>query len=273
MQHVLTTSFDLPPRDKPGLFITATDTGVGKTVITCAIADILVRLGLRVGVCKPFATGARSEREGLVSDDAQALAYFSQFDPAIGGLPLVSPILERLPVAPAVAMERSRRSLDVAPIRRSLAAIDAGCDFVLMEGVGGVMVPIDPNDPQRTVLDLMAEADYPVLVVCRADLGTLNHTALTVEALRRASCRVAGLIVNFYEPDDPDPAMQTNRDWLGRMNRLPILATVPRVSERDLNVAEGVLHDEVRAAVALTDWRPYAKPPRRREDRSHRQPY
>ncbi|MCC6909113.1 MAG: dethiobiotin synthase [Phycisphaerales bacterium] len=264
MPEPLANSFDLPPRAKPGLFITATDTNVGKTVITCAIADVLVRLGLRVGVCKPFATGARTEREGLVSDDAQALAYFSQFDPAIGGLPMVTPILERLPLAPAVAMERSGRSLDLQPVRRSLAAIDRGCDVVLMEGVGGVMVPVDPGDPQRTVLDLIASADYPVLVVCRADLGTLNHTALTVEALRRAGCRIAGLVMNFYNPDDPDPAMQTNRDWLARMNRLPVLATVPRVSEREMNVAEGVLHDEVRAAVALTDWRLYAKAPRRR---------
>lgn len=264
MTHALATSFDLPPRDKPGLFITATDTNVGKTVITCAIADILVRLRRRVGVCKPFATGARTEREGLVSDDAQALAYFAQFDPAIGGLPLVSPILERLPLAPAVAMERSGHALDPAPIRRSLAAMENGCDIILMEGVGGVMVPIDPNDPQRTVLDLIREADYPVIIVCRADLGTLNHTALTVEALRRANCRIAGIVMNFYNHDDPDPAMQSNRDWLSRMNRLPILATVPRVSERELRVADGVLHDEVRAAVALTDWRLYAKPPRPR---------
>ena len=58
--------------------------------------------------------------------------------------------------------------------------------------------------------------------------------------------------------------MQTNRDWLARMNRLPVLATVPRVSDREINVSEGVLHDEVRAAVALTDWRLYAKAPRRR---------
>ena len=264
MPHALSTSFDLPPRDKPGLFITATDTNVGKTVITCAIADILVRLRLRVGVCKPFATGARHEREGLVSDDAQALAFFSQLDPAIGGLPLVSPILERLPLAPAVAMERSGRALDAAPIRRSLAALDSGCDIILMEGVGGVMVPVDPNDPQRTVLDFIREADYPVVVVCRSDLGTLNHTALTVDALRRANCRIAGLVMNFYNADDPDPAMQTNREWLSRMNGLPILATVPRVSDRDLRVADGVLHDEVRAAVALTDWRPYARPPRPR---------
>lgn len=263
MQNALTSSFNLPPRDKPGLFITATDTGVGKTVVTCAIADILVRLGRRVGVCKPFATGARSEREGLVSDDAQALAYFSQLDPAVGGLPLVSPILERLPLAPAVAMERSRRAFDAEPIRRSLSALDKGCDTVLVEGVGGLMVPVDPANPQLTLLDLIREADYPVIVVCRAELGTLNHTALTVDALRRANCRVAGLVMNFYNPDDPDPAMQTNRDWLSRMNRLPILATVPRVGEADVNVADGVLHDEVRAAVALTDWRQYAKQPRR----------
>lgn len=259
----LQSPFQLPLRRKPGLFVTATDTGVGKTVVTCAIADLLARLGLRVGVCKPFATGARREREGLVSDDAQALAFFARLDPEVGGLPLVSPIVHKPAVAPAVAMELARQSFDPGPVAHSFATLDERCDVVLVEGVGGVMVPVDPEDPSRTVLDLVREADYPTVVVTRAMLGTLNHTALTVAALRNAGCRVAGLIVNFYEPDDPDPAMQTNRDWLGRMTRLPLLATVPKVRPAQVAVAEGVLHDEVRAAVALTDWRTIAKPPRR----------
>lgn len=250
---------DFGPLNTPGLFITGTDTEVGKTVITCAIADVLARMGLKVGVCKPMATGARSEREGLVSDDAQALAYFADLDPAIGGLPLVTPILERMPAAPAVALAQAGRLFDPKPIARSLAALDKSCDIILVEGVGGVLVPIDPERPQRTVVDCMLAIGYPAVVVTRADLGTLNHTALTCEVLRQRRCPIAGIVINQYEPDSPDPIFHTNHQWLQLMNRLPILATVPRVGSDDVQVAQGVLHDEVRAAVALTDWRTHAR--------------
>lgn len=264
--------FDLPDRSKPGLFITGTDTGVGKTVVTCAIADVLVRMGQRVGVCKPFATGCRTDRGNLISSDAEALAHFAQMDPNIGDLGVVTPIRHIPPVAPAVAMELAGQPLDVAPIGRAMRAIDDGTDIVLVEGVGGLMVPLDPQRPDITVLDLAREMGYPVVVVTRCALGTLNHTALTCRVLREAGCRLAGLVINFYKADDPDPAMQTNRQWLIRMNRADALATIPHVEHPrhgGVPVQEGLLQDEVRAAVALTNWLNYAEPPRITDDGGH----
>lgn len=258
----MTNFFDFPLRSTPGLFITGTDTGVGKTVITCAMADMLVRQGLRVGVVKPMASGCRKERGMLVSDDAQALAHFAQLDPAVGGLPLVTPITMKAPVAPAVGFESKREPFDPAPIRRSLETLDRSCDIVLVEGIGGIMVPIDPERPNITVLDMARELGYPVVVVTRADLGTLNHTALTVAALRQGLCATAGLVVNMYEHDNPDPAMQTNRDWMAKMNQVPVLATVPRVDPPEVDVAAGIMHDDVRIAVALGNWSRVARPPR-----------
>jgi len=258
----MTSIFALPPRRRPGLFITGTDTEVGKTVVTCAIAATFARIGRRVGVCKPFASGCRRERGRLVSGDGEALAHFAGLDPALGDLGLVTPVTHREPVAPAVAMEARRERFDPTPIARSLGILDEGSDLVLVEGIGGVMVPIDPARPQLTVLDFMREVGYPVVVVTRADLGTLNHTALTCAAIRAAGCRLAGLVVNRYDPDNPDPAMQTNRQWLARMNGTPILATVPEAAEGALDIAAGRLDEDVRIAVALGPWPEIAAPPR-----------
>jgi dethiobiotin synthetase len=88
---------------------------------------------------------------------------------------------------------------------------------------------------------------------------------MTCEIIRQRGCSLAGIVLNGYEPDSPDPVIQTNRDWMAKMNRTPILATVPLVDESAVAVADGVLHDEVRAAVALTDWRSVAKAPKTKD--------
>jgi len=233
-------ALELHRPDSPGLFITGTDTGVGKTVATCLIADQMRRRGpgrgsggSRLGALKPIATGCRREREGLVSPDAEQIAHASAFDPEIGDLTLVNPVRFRPAVAPAVALEQTDRDrIDWPAIDRSLRRMDAGCDSILIEGIGGVMVPLERlgsggRARTVTVLDLMAAIGYPVAVVCRADLGTLNHTALTCEAIRRVGLPLAGLIINGYDPDSPDESVQSNRRWLAIQNDVRVLAILP----------------------------------------------
>lgn len=254
--------FDLPTLVKPGLFIAGIDVGIGKTVIACAMADVLTRYGAKVGVLKPFDTQAEKDRGNLVSQDAQALAHFAQLDPLVGSLSMVAPITHQRKLDPALEMALDHETLDVKPIGRSLAAMDDGCDIVLVEGIGGVMTPIDPGRPELTMIDLAREMGYPVLVVTRAEGDALSQTASTIFALRANGCFVAGLVVNFYHADHPDPSMQMMRDFLSKMNRAAILATVPRVKDAaKVDVAGGRLHDEVRAAMALTDWRRVARSP------------
>lgn len=255
--------FNLPERNKPGLFVTGIDSGIGKTVITCVIAEFFSRLGKKVGVLKPFAGGCKSERGNLVSDDAVALAHYAQLDPDIGGgLGLVTPLAHKPESVPAVAMELSGKSLDLSRIDHSLSVLDSKCDVILIEGTGGVMVPLDPTRPNVTMLDFIREAGYPVVVVTKADHSALSHTAMTCSMLRQGLCRTAGLVVNFYNPDNPDPAMQANRDWLSRMNVLPVLATVPRIKDsEEVCVSSGKLHDDIRTAVMLADWRRIIQPP------------
>ncbi|HEX7009556.1 MAG TPA: dethiobiotin synthase [Phycisphaeraceae bacterium] len=260
--------FDRPPRlSKPGLFITGTDTGVGKTVVTCAIAAALRRQwpGHAIGVCKPFSSGCRRDREGLVSEDAEALAHFADCR-----LPLnvINPIRLAPPLAPAVAAEETQTAIDWPQLRHSLEVIDRASDAVLIEGVGGLMVPLDPQQPRRTVLDLIAALGYPVLVVTRSRLGTLNHTAMTVRLLRDSGCRVAGLVMNGYDADvavAEDPSVISNRRWLEKLTGVSVLAVVPRVTPQGVMPHRAQLDPAIIDAAALVAWLDVLKPPRRQD--------
>jgi dethiobiotin synthetase len=240
----------------PGLFITATDTHVGKTVVTSAIAVALrqQRPGLSLGVCKPFATGCRRERETLVNADAEALAHFAD---CRSPLATINPIRFKPPLAAAVAAEQTGQAVDWAALAESLKRIDRDHDALLIEGVGGLLVPLDPEDMDATVLTLMRAIGYPAVVVTRSGLGTLNHTAMTVRLLREAGVPVAGLVMNNYHADAAnadDPSVQTNRPWLERLTGAPVLATAPAVSAHQCRPDQGVLDRDIISAIAMQRW-------------------
>ncbi len=235
----------------PGLFITGTDTNVGKTVATCAIAAALRNSGSRVGVCKPIASGCRNEREGLVSDDAEAIAHFAD---CRAPLNVINPVRYLPPVAPSVAIEQSGQPIDDAAIRHSLNTLSANHDVLLVEGVGGIMVPLDDK---RTVIDLARMVGYPVVVVCRPNLGTLNHTALTCQAIRGAGLRLAGLVINGYVTDNHDASIADNPRWLAKQNKTKVLATLPQGD--NVSPHTGVLSEDILSAARLMDWLAVAK--------------
>lgn len=237
--------------NRPGLFITGTDTGVGKTVVTCAITMAMraARPSAKVGVCKPIATGCRWVGGELVSEDAAMLAHYSDCR-----LPLeaINPVRYEEAMAPAVAAERTGRPVDEAAIAESLRRIGVERDAVLVEGVGGILVPIGPG---RTVLDLMREIGYPVVVVCRAGLGTLNHTAMTCRLIREAGLPLAGVVINRFRGDGADLAEATNSAWIAKQNETQILATVPDVGDvAAMTGPSAALPDKIFAAVSVTDW-------------------
>jgi len=254
---------------KPGLFITGTDTGVGKTLATCAIAHALRRQspGIRLGACKPFASGCRREREGLVNEDAEALAHFADCKQP---LEVINPIRFAQPLAPAVAAQESNQPIDWSAIERSLNSLDNESDALLIEGVGGLMVPIDPLHPTLTVLDLIKALGYPTVIVARAGLGTLNHTMMTTQLLKLARCPIAGLVINCYEPDPAtadDISIASNRTWLSKMTGLRTLAVIPRVPEVGAQPHKARLDPAVLEAVEMTYWPDILIPPRPRLQR------
>ncbi|NBC10307.1 MAG: dethiobiotin synthase [Planctomycetes bacterium] len=246
--------FEPPKLRSPGLFVTGTDTEVGKSVISCALASALRRqTTTRVGVCKPLASGCRRDREGLVSPDAEALAHFADCRQP---LDVINPIRFAAPLAPAVAAEQAGPPIDWPALPRALERLDAAHGSLLVEGVGGLLVPLDPAEPRFTTLELIALLGYPVVVVARSVLGTLNHTAMTVGLLRQRGCRVAGVVMNGYDADGSadDPSITSNRVWIERMTRVPVLAVVPKVKAGQAQPHRGLIDGAILDAVSRVDW-------------------
>jgi dethiobiotin synthetase len=227
----------------PGLFVTGTDTGVGKTVVAAAIAEHLRRKGRRVAVCKPVATGCTLQREGLISEDAELLAACAD---AQHPLDVICPQRFAAPLAPALAAEAVGQVVDEASIDAAIAEMAAVSDVMVIEGVGGAMVPIAPK---RTVLDWALELDAPTIIVARPGLGTINHTLLTVQALRNAGVVVAGVVINRYPSGTPGQAEETNPRAIERWGGVAVLCLVP-----DEPFIAPRLGPGIRNAVDQVDW-------------------
>ena len=234
----------LNPPKIPGLFITATDTGVGKTAITSAIAAALRAGGHRVGVLKPVATGCIHTREGLVSEDAELLAHHAD---SPHPLDVICPERYAEPLAPAVAAQRAKQRVDWSAVQRSLDTIARASDILLVEGVGGLLVPLDER---HTVLDLIRWLGFPAVIVARPGLGTINHTLLTASVLRNANLPVAGVVINRYPPDQTPTPEETNPRAIERWGKLSILAIVPE-SKQDI---DQFIPQDILSPIARVDW-------------------
>jgi dethiobiotin synthetase len=189
------------------LFVTGTDTGVGKTYITRLLVEILRSEGIDAVGYKPIACGDR--------DDARILSAAS------GGLSEdeVNPIHLQTPVAPYVAGLLENKTIDPAEILAGYHRLAAKHDHVIVEGVGGWEVPISPN---YRVSDLAKDLGLPVLVVAANRLGALNHILLTVDAIRAKGLSCAGLILNQLD-DELDTAMITNKGVVEDLSGVPLL--------------------------------------------------
>ncbi len=212
------------------VLVTGTDTGVGKTVTTASLALRHRIRGDRVQMVKPVQTGAHADEPG----DAEVVA-------ALSGAPARELVRLPEPLAPAHAAVRAGRQLPaVQHSADAIAQIDA--DVVLVEGAGGVAVVLDGSG--GTLLDLGRALEWhgsvEVVVVCRSGLGTLNHTCLTVDAVRRAGLPVAGLVIGSW-PDPVPVSDRLNRVDLPRLTGAPLLAVLPaglgEASPADLRAA------------------------------------
>lgn len=210
------------------LFISGTDTGVGKTVTTAIIALKLRQMGRSVGVCKPFASGCIRRDGVLESEDALYLKSVLNLSESLNQ---INPIALEEPLAPLVAARRA--GISTADwCERAQTAIDdlaAQHDIVLVEGVGGLEVPIGEGEKGIwTARDFAIALDCPIVIVARRTLGTLNHTLLTVRSLLNAEA----LLFNDSEPvAGDDLAAQTNVEILREMTWLPVWGEVPHLGE------------------------------------------
>ena len=231
----------LGPFRGPGLFITGTGTDVGKTTVTAALAGALRRMHVRVGVCKPIASGCpkdadRANHPGdiltdddYLAPDAEIAAYAAGLDPTDPSLlPYIAPVRYGAPVSPRLAAEVEGRPTDWARVGAALDWWQENCDVLLVEGSGGWYVPLDQHD--FMIADLAAALRLPVIVVTTAGLGTLNLTLLTVHAVRDRNLAVAGMVINQVPPEHQrDLALQSNLRELPRITGVPVRGTLPTI--------------------------------------------
>lgn len=204
-----------------GFLVTATDTGVGKTVVTGGIAAALARKGVDVGVMKPFATGARRVGARLVSDDALFLQRAAGIDDP---LDLINPVCLRPPLAPSIAARVAKKPIKLQTVWTAWRALRSLHSTMIVEGVGGLLVPLLTG---FTVAHFARRLNLPLVIVTRPTLGTINHTALTVHAARSFGLRVAGLVINHATKIRSGPAERLNPAALETETRVPVLGIVP----------------------------------------------
>lgn len=199
-----------------GIFVTGTDTGVGKTIITAAIAYNLTQAGRKVAVMKPVQTGT------IVSGPTD-LEFVQKVVGEDSALAISCPYAFPDPVAPLVASMLSGERIDIELIKSTYNDLIEQNDTVIVEGAGGLLVPILED---YFMSDLALDLNLPIVIVARPNLGTLNHTLLTLESAKRKGLQIAGIVISNY-PWDPGIPEQTNPELILSMTGENILGILP----------------------------------------------
>jgi dethiobiotin synthetase len=205
--------------DARGLFVTGTDTGVGKTLVTAALLRLFAHQGVRVVGMKPVAAGCKDIGEGTLCEDAAVLAAHASIR-APGDL--VNPYCLRPPIAPHIAARQAGVSIDMARILDAYAALRERADMIMVEGVGGFMVPL--ND-RETTADLARALALPVVLVVGMRLGCLSHALLTARAIKAEGLTLAGWVASCVDPDMS--VLAENVDALVDRIQAPLLGVLP----------------------------------------------
>lgn len=218
-----------------GFFITGTDTGVGKTVIAAALIQAIGFLGLKVCGMKPVETGClksdrvhppeaeefRAKDMVLIPSDGMFLKKMAGMDDSID---LVTPIRLANPLAPFPASEIEDTPVDIEKIKKAYAELSKKYEAVVVEGIGGLLVPIKKD---YFVLDLARDSGLPIIIVSRPGLGTINHTILTVNYAIKECLTVAGIIINYSLPPEGTLAEKTNPEVIKKISPVPIIGIFP----------------------------------------------
>jgi dethiobiotin synthetase len=210
-----------------GIFITGTDTGVGKTFVACGLAALLREFGYRVGVMKPAETGCAQRNGELVPEDALRL---KQASGCAEPMEKICPCQLTEPLAPSIAAERASVRIDIDHLLAIYRDMSSKHDVTLVEGAGGLLVPLLPS---FTYADLARVFKLPIIVVAANRLGAINHLLLTLE---HASCKgltVLGYVLNRMT-NEASLAAETNREVLSGLTGAPCLGELPFVEGAEL---------------------------------------
>lgn len=222
-------------------FITATDTGVGKTVVTAGLTILARRNGVRAVAMKPVETGCLTGTEGLIPADGEILQQ-------AGGMELTLdecvPYRFSLPASPYRAAIAEGKTVSMADLEQGVRDIADRYESVMVEGAGGLLVPIEED---RLLVDLVKSLAYPAIVVGRTGLGTINHTLMTVEAMDRRGIEPAGVLLCATRRHPGPEERFTPGDLAKLLAPLPVV-TLPYLGERPEQNPEAVA-DHIEANV------------------------
>ena len=203
-------------------FITGTDTNIGKTFVSTGLARAFKRCGLSTGVMKPVETGCPTIRSVLAPKDAIALKEASgSKDP----IDLINPFRFAPALAPLGAAEMAGKVIDTAIIKSAFDLIRASHDATIVEGAGGLLVPVTN---EMTMAEIARLLDIPIIIVAAQRLGVINHTFMTVECARARGISIAGIILNNpTEPDHNDISVKGSAASIERLTGVRVLAEIP----------------------------------------------
>ena len=204
-----------------GCFVTGTDTGVGKTVVAGAFAAALAASGAQVRAFKPALTGLDEAPDPVWPRDHELLSTITEQP-----MEEVAPLRYGPAVSPRLAAELAGAEIDFAALVGAARAAASGADALVVEGVGGLLVPLTPR---HAVRDLAVALELPLVIVARPGLGTINHTLLTLEAARAADLEVAGVVLTPWPPE-PTTLERSNRATIERLGAVEV-EVLPPVSQ------------------------------------------
>ena len=220
-----------------GIFVTGTGTGVGKSVVAAAICSALARRGLRVAAFKPVVTGLDELGDWPADHELLALAASAGQGPED-----VAPYRFGPPVSPHLAAELAGATIAPVEVESAARATGAATDALVVEGVGGLLVPLSSG---YLVRDLARALGFPLLVAARAGLGTLNHTLLTVESARAAGLDVAAVVLTPW-PSEPNAVERSNRETIERLAGVPVWGLPPTAPRSLADAGEHLPLDSLR---------------------------
>src|SRR3989338_4855811 len=203
-----------------GIFITGTDTGVGKTFIATGIASALKRQGINVGVMKPAHTGCKVKNGLLIPSDSITLARAAAVNDPIN---LITPYIFKEPVAPYAATKENNKRINPSRIIKSFEKLCERHDYMVVEGIGGVLVPITRD---FYVADLIKRFNIPALIVTRPGLGTINHTMLTINCLMEREIPIKGIVINYSKKEKTFLAIKCAPDIIESLSQIPVIGLI-----------------------------------------------
>ncbi len=206
-----------------GVFITGTDTGVGKTLVAAGLLKALRGTGLDAVPMKPVQTGCERRQGSWVAPDLELSLKTAGLAPSPAEIALMAPYCFHPACSPHLAARLAGRKISLLIIRRAFRQLRGAHDVVVVEGAGGVLVPLDG---QRTMVDMMKSLGLPVVLVARSGLGTINHTLLSIRTLRQAGLTVKAVVLNQTSPGRQGAIERDNRKVIERMGAVPVVAAL-----------------------------------------------